>query len=648
MSPRAATAASVAAAPATPPPLGPSLSLIGVPNCGKTALFNRLTGSRQKVANYPGVTVERKEGRFVGPRTGRLYRVVDLPGTYSLEATSLDEAIARDVVLGRHASEPGPDLLICVVDATNLRLNLRLVLELKRIGRPMMVALNMSDVAQQRGYRVDRRALQEALGVPVIETVAIRPGGERELVEAIDQFGGADNGSGERRGGHPLGRLEAPPPASAADIEATQREVRRILSEIAYRVPPRQAVLSRLDAIVLNPVAGPLLLAVVLFLMFQAVFSWAEGPKALITSGVTALSGWIEQSMHAGPLRSLLLQGVIAGAGSVLVFLPQILLLFLFILTLEDSGYLPRAAFLLDRLMGKVGLSGRAFIPLLSSFACAIPGIMAARTIPSSRDRLATIMIAPLMTCSARLPVYALLIGAFIPQRSIGPVNLQGLVLFALYAAGVLSALLVALVLKRTVMRGEFRPLLLELPEYRLPNLRNLALGLWERTRIFLERVGTIILALMVVLWFLASFPRPPDGATGPAIQYSLAGMLGHALGVVFAPIGFNWQISIALVPGLAAREVAVSALGTVYAMTGNSDVAGALSPVIASSWSIATGLSLLAWYVFAPQCLSTLAVVRRETNSWRYPLIMAGYLFAMAYVGAFVTYRVAVALGGG
>ncbi len=618
--------------------LGPSLSLIGVPNCGKTALFNRLTGSRQKVANYPGVTVERKEGRLIGPLTGRMYRIIDLPGAYSLEPTSLDEAIARDVVLGRHASEPAPDLLLCVVDATNLRLNLRLVLELKRLGRPMLVALNMSDVAEQRGYRIDRRALESALGVPVVETVAVRPGGESALVDAIDRYG-----FGER-----LGRLEAPPPARAADIEATQREVRRILSDIGYRVPPRQAILSRLDAVVLNPIAGPVLLGVVLFLMFQAVFSWAKLPQDYINSGVAAVSGWLEASMHAGPLRGLLMQGVVAGTGSVLVFLPQILLLFLFILTLEDSGYLPRAAFLLDRLMGKVGLSGRAFIPLLSSFACAIPGIMAARTIPSSRDRLATIMIAPLMTCSARLPVYALLIGAFIPQRSIGLFNLQGLVLFALYAAGVLSALLVAFVLKRTVMRGEFRPLLLELPEYRLPNLRNLALGLWERTRIFLERVGTIILTLMIVLWFLASFPTPPEGATGPAIQYSIAGMLGRALGVLFAPIGFNWQISIALVPGLAAREVAVSALGTVYAMSGTHDVAGALSPIIASSWSLATGLSLLAWYVFAPQCLSTLAVVRRETNSWRYPLIMAGYLFAMAYVGAFITYRVALALGAG
>jgi ferrous iron transport protein B len=618
-------------------PATPTLSLIGVPNCGKTALFNRLTGSRQKVANYPGVTVERKEGRFVGPRSGRTYRVVDLPGAYSLEPATLDEAIARDVVLGRHASEPPPDLLVCVVDATNLRLSLRLVLDLARIGRPMIVALNMSDMAKERGYRLDRDALQRALGVPVIETVAIRPGGERQLVEAIDQLGF----------GPSAGRVEAPPPVTAAQIEATQREVRRILDQVGYRVPPRLALLARVDATVLHPIAGPVLLAVVLFLMFQAVFSWAEVPKDAIDSGVRGLRAWLGQSMHPGPLRGLLLDGVLGGAGSVLVFLPQILILFLFILALEDSGYLPRAAYMLDRLMGKVGLSGRAFIPLLSSFACAIPGIMAARTIPTNRDRLATIMIAPLMTCSARLPVYALLIGAFIPARLVGIFDLRGLVLFALYAAGVLGAMAVAFVLKRTVMRGEYRPLLLELPEYRVPNMRNLVLGLWERTRIFLERVGTIILALMIVLWFLASFPAPPPGATGPAIQYSIAGLLGRGLEYVFAPLGFNWQICVALVPGLAAREVAVSALGTVYAMSGSDEVASALSPVIKSSWSLATGLSLLAWYVFAPQCLSTLAVVRRETNSWRYPLLMAGYLFVLAYVGAFITYQVAVALGG-
>ncbi|TLY58300.1 MAG: ferrous iron transporter B [Gammaproteobacteria bacterium] len=621
-----------------------SLSLVGVPNCGKTALFNRLTGSRQKVANYPGVTVERKEGRLTGPRAGRLFRVVDLPGAYSLEPATLDEAIARDVVLGRHATEPAPDLLVCVVDATNLRLSLRLVLELKRLGRPMIVALNMSDLAAQRGYTLDRAALERALGVPVVPTVAVRAGGERALIEALDSYRFPP---ATLEGTAALG-VEPPPAASAADIEATQREVRRVLNEAGYRVPARLRMLSRLDAVVLNPVAGPALLAAVLFLMFQAVFSWAKAPQNLINTGVQWLNAALSGVLPQGPLRGLLLDGVIAGTGSVLVFLPQILILFLFILALEDSGYLPRAAFMLDRLMGRVGLSGRAFIPLLSSFACAIPGIMAARTIPSSRDRLATIMIAPLMTCSARLPVYALLIGAFIPQRAVGIFNLRGLVLFALYLAGVASALLVAFVLKRTVMRGEYRPLLLELPEYRWPHLQNLALGLWERTRIFLTRVGTIILSLMVVLWFLASFPAPPAGATGPAIQYSVAGFLGRGLEYLFAPIGFNWQISIALVPGLAAREVAVSALGTVYAMSGAKDVAGALAPVIAQGWSIATGLSLLAWYVFAPQCLSTLAVVKRETNSWRYPLYMAAYLFALAYLGAFVTYRVALMLGGG
>jgi len=629
-------------APALDLSQSPTLSLIGVPNCGKTALFNRLTGSRQKVANYPGVTVERKEGRFIGPRTGRTYRLIDLPGAYSLEPTSLDEAIARDVVLGRHASEPPPDLLVCVVDATNLRLNLRLVLDLKRIGRPMLVALNMSDVAKQRGYRLDRTALERALGVPVIETVAIRAGGERELVEAIDR-----HDFRAHLGGIPT-PVSTGSAGSAAEIEATQFEVRRILDEIGYRVPARLAMLSRLDAIVLHPISGPVLLAVVLFLMFQAVFSWAQVPMNFIQASVASISDWVGNHMPPGPLRGLLMSGIIAGTGSVLVFLPQILILFLFILALEDSGYLPRAAYMLDRLMGKVGLSGRAFIPLLSSFACAIPGIMATRTIPSPRDRLATIMIAPLMTCSARLPVYALLIGAFIPQRSVGILNLRGLVLFTLYCAGVFSAMAVAFVLKKVVMRAGYQPLLLELPEYRLPVMRNLLLGLWERVRIFLGRVGTIILSLMVILWFLASFPAPPAGATGPAIQYSIAGMIGRGLEVIFAPLGFNWQISVALVPGLAAREVAVSALGTVYSMSASGNLESALSPVIAGSWSIATGLSLLAWYVFAPQCLSTLSVVKRETNSWRYPILMAAYLFALAYAGSFATYHIAVALGAG
>jgi ferrous iron transport protein B len=608
------------------------VALVGVPNCGKTALFNRLTGSRQKVANYAGVTVERKEGWCHDGASGRNYRVLDLPGSYSLAATSLDEAITRDVVLGRLQGEESPDVIVNVVDATNLRLGLRLSLELQRLGRPMIVALNMSDIARKRGMNVDPQRLAAQLGCAVVETVAVQSGGDLQLLAAMAL---AQRGEALQ--------LRAWSPPQRAEVEGTQREVRRILNEVAYQEPLRARALARIDAIVMHPVAGPLLLLAVLFLMFQAVFSWAVWPMDLINGAIGAAGEWLNSTLPDGPLRSLLVDGVVAGIGSVLVFLPQILILFFFILLLEDSGYLPRAAFLLDRLMGHVGLSGRAFIPLLSSFACAIPGIMAARTIPNVRDRLATILLAPIMTCSARLPVYALIIGAFIPAQKVGIFNLQGLVLFSLYVAGVLGALLVALVMKRFTMKSAYHPLLMELPEYRWPNLRNLLIGLWERARIFLSRVGTIILALMIVLWFLSTWPAPPPGATGAPIEYSLAGMLGRALQVIFAPIGFNWQISIALVPGLAAREVAVGALGTVYALSSTADnVDAALTPLITASWSLPTALSLLAWYVFAPQCLSTLATVKRETNSWRYPLIMAGYLFAMAYIASLLTYHIA------
>jgi len=606
------------------------IALVGNPNCGKTALFNLLTGSRQKVANYAGVTVERKEGVAITP-SGKRVRILDLPGLYSLEPATPDEQVTTDVLLGRRDGENKPDAVVCVTDATNLRQNLRLVLALKRLGVPLLLALNMSDLARKRGIVVDKDALARELGVPVVETVGVRPSGVTEL----------------------LGRLDAQWPAMAqlaassgnADVVRDHAEVRRILAAVGGEARMSETMSDRVDRVVLHPVLGLLILAATLFLVFQAVFAWATVPQDAITAGVDALAGYLRTVMPDNALRSLLLDGVLAGAGSVLVFLPQILILFFFILVLEDSGYLPRAAFLLDRLMGGVGLSGRSFIPLLSSFACAIPGIMATRTIANPRDRLATIMIAPLMTCSARLPVYALIIAAFVPQQTVwGPVQLQGLVLFALYIAGVASAMAVAFVLKRTTMRSRFQPLMLELPAYHWPHLRNLAIGLWQRIEIFLTRVGTIILALMILLWALSSFPAPPPDATGPAIQYSIAGKIGAALAVVFAPLGFNWQISIALVPGLAAREVAVGALGTVYSLAATGDdVASALTPLIKSSWSIPTALSLLAWYVFAPQCLSTLATVKRETNSWRYPLIMAGYLFALAYAASFVTYNVAV-----
>jgi len=606
------------------------IALVGNPNCGKTALFNLLTGSRQKVANYAGVTVERKEGVAITP-SGKRVRILDLPGLYSLEPATPDEQVTTDVLLGRRDGENKPDAVVCVTDATNLRQNLRLVLALKRLGVPLLLALNMSDLARKRGIVVDKDALARELGVPVVETVGVRPSGVTEL----------------------LGRLDAQWPAMAqlaassgnADVVRDHAEVRRILAAVGGEARMSETMSDRVDRVVLHPVLGLLILAATLFLVFQAVFAWATVPQDAITAGVDALAGYLRTVMPDNALRSLLLDGVLAGAGSVLVFLPQILILSFFILVLEDSGYLPRAAFLLDRLMGGVGLSGRSFIPLLSSFACAIPGIMATRTIANPRDRLATIMIAPLMTCSARLPVYALIIAAFVPQQTVwGPVQLQGLVLFALYIAGVASAMAVAFVLKRTTMRSRFQPLMLELPAYHWPHLRNLAIGLWQRIEIFLTRVGTIILALMILLWALSSFPAPPPDATGPAIQYSIAGKIGAALAVVFAPLGFNWQISIALVPGLAAREVAVGALGTVYSLAATGDdVANALTPLIKASWSLPTALSLLAWYVFAPQCLSTLATVKRETNSWRYPLLMAGYLFALAYAASFVTYNVAV-----
>jgi len=615
----------------------PMVALLGNPNCGKTALFNRLTGARQKVANYAGVTIERKEGQFTSA-AGNSFRLLDLPGAYSLSAHTPDEMITRDVVAGLREGERSPDVVVCVVDATNLRLNLRLVLEIKRLGLPMVMCLNMVDVAKKRGIVVDAARLSQELGMPVVETVAVKAGGEKALLDALD-------------GLWPFYESQAKPLSAidAVSVEETQREVRRILSVAVKDADDRGNRTEKIDNFVLHPVMGPIILAVLMFCVFQAVFSWAKEPMDMIAAGVADLGVLLSNHMPDGVLRSLLVDGVFSGVGAVLVFLPQILILFFFILVLEDCGYLPRAAFLLDRLMGGVGLSGRAFIPLLSSFACAIPGIMAARTIQNPRDRIVTIMIAPLMTCSARLPVYALVIAAFIPNREVwGAFNLQGLVLFCLYFAGIISAMAVAWVMKRSMRAKRNQPLMLELPAYHWPHMRNLAIGLYERAKIFLTRVGTTILTLMVLVWALSSFPGAPEGATHPAIYYSVAGMLGRALEFIFAPIGFNWQICIALVPGMAAREVAVGALGTVYALSQTGDeLANSLQPVIASSWSMATALALLAWYVFAPQCLSTLTVVRRETNSMKYPLMMAGYMFVLAYTATFITYRVALAFGG-
>ncbi|MCC9595448.1 MULTISPECIES: ferrous iron transporter B [unclassified Rubrivivax] len=614
-------------------PGGQLVALVGNPNCGKTALFNLLTGSRQKVANYAGVTVERKEG-LLRTAAGKTLRVLDLPGAYSLHPRSPDERVTVDVLYGRAKGERRPDVVVCVVDATNLRRNLRLVLAVQRLGLPCIVALNMADMAARRGITVDAEALSRELGVPVVPTVGIKADGDRALRALLED----------------KSLWRAPQKAhDTLHLDGDHHTVQGILERLDLDKAMPETGSDRIDRVVLHPVAGPAILALLLFLVFQAVFAWAEAPMGWIEEATAAAGEAVGGFIPEGVLHSFVVDGLIAGLGGVVVFLPQILILFFFILLLEESGYLPRAAFLLDRLMGGVGLSGRSFIPLLSSFACAIPGIMATRTIADPRDRIVTILLAPMMTCSARLPVYALLIAAFIPARQVaGGLELQGLVLFALYMAGIAGAFAIAWVLKRFGSgKSQVRTLMMELPAYHWPTVRSVALGLWQRATIFLRRVGGVILVLTVVLWALSSFPAPPEGATQPAIEYSLAGRIGQALAVVFEPIGFNWQISIALVPAMGAREVAVAALATVYAVGDAGDEAGsALAPLLAQDWSMATALALMAWFVFAPQCLSTLATIKRETGGWKWPLVTAGYLFVLAYVAAFVTYRAALAFG--
>jgi ferrous iron transport protein B len=616
------------------------LALVGTPNSGKTSLFNALTGSRQKVANYPGVTVERKEGFFVTP-LGRQVSVVDLPGTYSLRGRSPDEEITRDFVLGRAAGESPPDLVLCVADSTNLRLTIRLLLELKKTGRPLMLVLNMFDIATRRGVTVDAPRMSEMLGVPVATSIAVRKGGTAELLRKTDEIAMQAQASPQQNLWQPL---------SVGELRTTQREADRIIAATVSLPAKPDTWTARIDAVVLHPVAGLAILGLILRVMFQAVFAWAQPLMELLSDSFTALGQFVHDTLPAGLLQSFLQNGVISGVGSVIVFLPQIIIIFLFILLLEDFGYMARAAFLMDRIMGGAGLHGRAFIPLLSSFACAIPGIMATRVIDNRRDRLTTILIAPLMTCSARIPVYTLIISAFIPDRQVwGWINLRGLVMFGLYVAGIGSALGVSFLIKFFMLRDYApAPFMLELPDYKLPRLNSIAIGVYTRAKMFLQRAGTTIFSMMVLIWFLASFPTPPAGAEGPAINYSLAAIIGQALAPLFAPLGFNWQIVVALIPGMAAREVAVAALGTVYAIEGGKEAADQTGQVLATKWSLATALSLLAWYIFAPQCASTLAVIRRETGGTKWMALTFAYMFVLAYAASVVTYNIAVALGAG
>ncbi|HEX8258517.1 MAG TPA: ferrous iron transporter B [Allosphingosinicella sp.] len=614
----------------------PLVAVVGNPNAGKSALFNMLTGARQKVGNYPGVTVERKSGRLA-LADGRPIELVDLPGAYSLDPSSPDEEVTRDVVLGRQAGERLPDALLLVLDATNLDNHLRFALQLIALGLPIVIALNMVDLARRDGLVIDPQTLERELGVPVVETVAVRRRGGDALKEALSEAVGAAR------------RLRPGDGAEQEDFVAIQRRARAIARLATLSETSERRTTSIIDRIALHPVAGPLIFASIMFLMFQAVFAWSEAPIRWIEGLVSGAQGLVVDALPDNFLRSLLVDGVLGGVGAVIVFLPQILILFLFILLLEATGYMVRAAFLMDRLMARVGLSGHAFIPLLSSFACAVPGIMATRTIEDPKHRITTILVAPLMTCSARLPVYAVIIGAFIPATSVGyGIGLQGLVLFGLYLAGIIGALIAATVLRSTVARGVHQGFTLEMPKYQLPSLRDIAIGLWQRALIFLRRAGTIILVSTIVLWALLSFPQPEEGSGQTVLDTSIAGRIADGLEVVVAPIGFNKEIALALVPAMAAREVAVSALATAYSIEADDEAATETSLIerLRGRWTLPTALAFLAWFVFAPQCLSTVAVTRRETNGWKWPLFMLGYLFTLAYLAAGATYWAATALG--
>ena len=610
----------------------PLVAVAGSPNAGKSALFNALTGARQKVGNYPGVTVERHSGRLV-LADGRPVELVDLPGAYSLEPASPDEAVTRDVLLGKQKGERQPDALVIVIDASNLDNHLRFCLQLLELGLPTIVALNMVDLAKRDGLELDPARLSQELGVPVIETVAVRRRGIPDLQTAVDDMLSAPFCGVHER--------------VKSDLIHLQRRAREIATAAVVSETPVRRWTHRLDSVLLHPVLGPIILAAIMFVMFQAVFAWSQTPVSWIEDLVAWLSNLATAVLPAGLLRSLVVDGAIAGVGAVITFLPQILILFFFILLLEGTGYMVRAAFLMDRLMHSVGLSGRAFIPLLSSFACAVPGIMATRTIEDPKDRLTTILVAPLMTCSARIPVYTLIIAAFIPNSRVAwGVGLQGLVMFGLYICGIAGALIAALILRRGVLKGGGGGFMMELPKYQWPPLKDVAIGLLARVEIFLKRAGTIILGTTIVLWALASVPQAGPGQK--QTEVSIAGKIGRGIEAVVSPIGFNQDISMALLPAMAAREVSVAAIATVYSIDSPDEQAGAtkLEDKLQHRWSLATALGFLAWFVFAPQCISTIAVTRRETNGWKWPLFMVGYLFVLAYIAAGATYWTAVALG--
>ncbi|MGV6801719.1 MAG: ferrous iron transport protein B [bacterium] len=601
------------------------IALAGAPNCGKSTLFNGLTGGRAKVANYPGATVELRVGQITFPNHQQA-ELIDLPGFYGLAPRTMDERIAVDVLKGDSKKSESPDLVLMLIDATNLRTHLQSALQIRNLGLPMILVLNMFDLAKRDGLSLDIKKLEEKLGIPVITCQATRQAGRQKLLQILQ-----DVATNKRNLPQKVGA-----PSSLKEI---QQEARQLTDAVILSEPILNKTTRMADRVLMHPLSGPLIFAAILFFMFQAVYSWAAGPITLIEHGFESLSIYISSTLPDGWVKELLINGVIAGVGSVLVFLPQIIILFAFILLLEASGYMARAAFMMDELMTRVGLNGRAFIPLLSSFACAIPGIMATRVIESERDRLTTILIAPLMTCSARIPVYTLLIGAFIPPEQIGLFNLQGIVMFGLYMAGVVSAIGIAYILKRTIAKGPPQALMMELPTYKFPNIRDILIGLWTRVSAFLRRAGTIILGSSIILWLLASYPA------SASLKDSYAGKIGSLLEIILAPIGFNLEMSIALIPGMAAREVAIGALGTVYAVQGAEDHPEGLASVLQHAWDLPMALAFLAWYIFAPQCFATLATMRRETNSWKWTGFAFAYLMALAYITAGLTFHISSAL---
>ena len=603
------------------------LALLGAPNCGKTSLFNALTGGRAKVANYPGVTVEYRKGEFQLPN-GENVELLDLPGVYGDCGHSMDERVAIDAVRGNLEGERRPDGLVFMMDASHITTHLHNVLQAKNYGLPMVLVLNMMDMAARDGIDIDVAQLEALLGIPVMSCVAVRASGRAHLLDFLDDWTG-DLLQGSAAIPDPEGEV----------LKELQAKARQITGGAVSRIEQAETFTQRIDKIVLHPVLGLGILLTILFVMFQAVYTWSGPAMDMIEGGIGLLQMGVSSVLSEGWLKSMISDGIIAGVGSVLVFLPQIVILFAFILLLEASGYMARAALLVDTLMAKVGLNGRAFIPLLSSFACAIPGIMAARTIEQERDRITTILIAPLMTCAARWPVYFLIIGAFIPAKKNGGFSQQGLVAFGLVIVGIVFALIMASIFKKTLMKGAKSTLLIELPSYKMPVFKDYLRGLWDRGMIFINRAGRIIMPASIAIWFLASYPTKANG-----IAQTYAGKVGGVIEPLLKPIGFNLEIAISLIPAMAAREVAVSSLATIYALQDTQT--DALSGIISASWTLPTALAFLAWFVFAPQCLSTFAIIKKETNGWKWPLFAFGYLFVLAYVAAGLTYHIARAFG--